>query len=198
MQADPSGVLEGALADAGHRRRRPRTRGRSPGGPSGWPRRELGDLRAARADLEHAWEAAAALDDLALAGRIATTLSLVVAYQGELANALAILDVSEPAMGGAALGHAHLQRGIILYQQGEFDAALVEYESALEVLAEAGDELGETRIHVNLGALLSYVGRLAEARVPPRAGHRAGGAARPDLAGGHRPSEPGLRRVADR
>ena len=69
-------------------------------------RRELGDLRAARVDLERAWETAAGLDDLALAGRIATTLSLVVAYQGELASALAILDVSEPAMGGAELGHS--------------------------------------------------------------------------------------------
>ena len=160
-------------------------------------RRELGDLRAACVDLERAWETAAALDDLVLAGRIATTLSLVVAYQGELANALAILDVSEPEMGGAALGHSHLQRGIILYQQGELDAALAEYEAALEVLADAADELGETRVHVNLGALFS-----SSAAWPRRASisskPSSSPSARPDLAGGDRPSEPGPRRVAGR
>ena len=122
VQRDPSGVLERSLlmleiADDDRTRAIARW-------ALGMARRELGDLRAARVDLERAWETAAGLDDLALAGRIATTLSLVVAYQGELANALAILDVSEPAMGGAELGHSHLQRGVILYQQGELDAAL--------------------------------------------------------------------------
>ena len=163
VQRDPSGVLERSLlmleiADDDRTRAIARW-------ALGMARRELGDLRAARVDLERAWETAAGLDDLALAGRIATTLSLVVAYQGELANALAILDVSEPAMGGAELGHSHLQRGVILYQQGELDAALAAYEAALEVFGDGADELGEARVHVNLGALFIQVGRLTEARV---------------------------------
>ena len=163
VQRDPSGVLERSLLMldiTDDERTRAIARW-----ALGMARRELGDLRAARVDLERAWETAAGLDDLALAGRIATTLSLVVAYQGELANALAILDVSEPAIGGAALGHSHLQRGVILYQQGELDAALASYEAALEVFGDAADELGEARVHVNLGALFTQVGRLTEARV---------------------------------
>jgi tetratricopeptide (TPR) repeat protein len=130
----------------------------------GMANRELGDLRAARVDLERAWEAATNLDDLALAGQIAITLSLVVAYQGELAGALQILDVSEPSLGDAARGHLRLQRGVILYEQGEFGAALREYEMALVLLTASGDLLGELRLHINTSALLSYVGRQHDAR----------------------------------
>ena len=138
------------------------------------------------------------MDDLALAGRIATTLSLVVAYQGELANALAILDVSEPEMGGAELGHSHLQRGVILYQQGELDAALAAYEAALEVFGDGADELGEARVHVNLGALLHPGWPPDRSARPPRASRRAVDGAQADLGCGDRPPEPGARRVAGR
>ena len=43
--------------------------------------------------------------------------------------------------------------------------ALAAYEAALEVLGGAADELGEARVHVNLGALFIQLGRLPEARV---------------------------------
>ena len=153
VQRDPSGVLERSLlmleiADDDRTRAIARW-------ALGMARRELGDLRAARVDLERAWETAAGLDDLALAGRIATTLSLVVAYQGELANALDDPRRVRAGDGRCRARSLHLQRGIVLYQQGELDAALVEYEAALEVFGDGADELGEARVHVNLGALFT-------------------------------------------
>ena len=53
---------------------------------------------------------------------------------------------------------------MILYQQGDFAGALVEYEAALRLLAATGDSLGELRQRINIGALLSYLGRLDDAR----------------------------------
>jgi CHAT domain-containing protein/tetratricopeptide (TPR) repeat protein len=126
--------------------------------------RERGDLGLARSELERAWTLATQLGDEELAGRIAITLSLVLSYQGELTNALAILDVSEPGLRDGARGRLRTQRGMILYQQGEFGMALLEYEAALELLVPTGDQLGELRQRLNLGALLSYLGRLDDAR----------------------------------
>ena len=81
---------------------------RSPLWTIGMAHRELGELDAARAELDRAWVLAIELDDHDLAGQIAITLSLVVAYQGELGDALAILDVSEPRLTGAALGRLRI------------------------------------------------------------------------------------------
>jgi tetratricopeptide (TPR) repeat protein len=130
----------------------------------GMAHRELGEMASARTELELAWNEAIAMEDGALAGQIAITLSLVVAFQGELAGALAILDVSEPGVADDHRGRLRTQRGTILYQQGEFAAALVEFEAALPLLATSGDSLGELRQRINIGALLSYLGRLDDAR----------------------------------
>ena len=130
----------------------------------GMAQRELGELHTARSTLERAWESAIELDDAVMASHIAVSLSLVVAFQGELENALHILDVSEPLLPEGARGRLRTQRGVILYEQGDFGAALEEYEHALTLLAANGDSLGELRQRINLGALHSYLGRLEDAR----------------------------------
>ncbi len=130
----------------------------------GMAHRELGEMAAARTELELAWNEAMAIDDGALAGQIAITLSLVLGFQGEIAGALAILDVSEPGVADDHRGRLHTQRGMLLYQQGDFVSALAEYEAALGLLATTGDALGELRQRINIGALLSYLGRLDDAR----------------------------------
>ena len=118
----------------------------------------------ARTELDRAWVTAMELDDIDLAGQVAITLSLVVAFQGELANALAILDLSEPGLSGALLGRLRSQRGAVHYHQGDFVAAIDDYDGALELLSEHGDLLGELRQRISIGAALSYVGRLDDAR----------------------------------
>ena len=101
----------------------------------GMAHRERGDLHLARSEFEAAWERAIELDDDELAGRVAITLSLVVAYQGALPDALAILDLTEPALSDDSVrGRLRTQRGVILYQQGEFGLALAEYDAALKLL----------------------------------------------------------------
>ena len=99
-----------------------------------------------------------------MAGEIAVSLSLVVAYQGELANTMEILAVSEPGLSSRSLGRLRTQRGLILYEAGRFADALGEYESALVLLAASADRLGEVRLRINAGALLSYLGRIDDAR----------------------------------
>jgi tetratricopeptide (TPR) repeat protein len=131
----------------------------------GMAHRELGELIAARTELDRAWVMAMELEDIDLAGQIAITLSLVVAFQGDLGGALAILDLSEPGLSGALLGRLRSQRGAIHYHQGDFAAALVDYDEALELLTAHGDLLGELRQRTSIGAVLSYVGRLDDARM---------------------------------
>jgi tetratricopeptide (TPR) repeat protein len=131
---------------------------------TGMAHRELGAMASSRTELELAWTEAMAIEDGALAGQIAITLSWVVTLQGEIPGALAILDLTEPGVSDDHRGRLRTQRGVILYQQGEFAAALREYEVALGLLAAAGDALGELRQRINIGALLSYLGRLDDAR----------------------------------
>ena len=130
----------------------------------GMAQRELGELHTSRSMLERAWESAIELDDAVMASHIAVSLALVVAFQGELENALQILDVSEPGLPEGVRGRLRGQRALILYQRGDFAASLEQYETALELLAASGDALGELRGHLNLGALLSYLGRLDDAQ----------------------------------
>ncbi len=162
VQRDPAAAIDEALAalQAGSDDAT-RTRARW---ALGMARRELGDLAAARDDLEAAWIGAVELDDGAMAAQIAVTLALVLSYQGDIKGALDILDVSEPSLTDDALGHLHMQRGIILYQRGDLATALSEYRAALAAFERTGDELGAIKVHINLGALLGFAGRLDEAR----------------------------------
>ena len=78
----------------------------------GMAHRELGELERLDApELERAWTRAMDLDERELAGEIAVSLSLVVAYQGELANALEILAVSEPGVSPTGRGAAAHRSG---------------------------------------------------------------------------------------
>ena len=163
----------------------------------GLAHRELGELEQARRELERAWTSAMELDEHEMAGEIAVSLSLVVAYQGELGNALEILAVSEPGVSPPSRGRLRTQRGMILYEAGHFGDALVEYEAALDLLIASEDALGEARLRTNIGALLAYLGRGDDAH-PPAARRRAGGPPRSDADPGVGGPEPGLHRHARR
>ena len=87
----------------------------------------------------------------------------------------AILDVSEPGLADGACSDACArQRGVILYQQGDFAAALVEYEAALHAARRrSGDLLGELRQRIE-HRRPAQLPRPARRRPrPPRAGRRS-------------------------
>ncbi len=162
VQRDPRAVAARAAA---LQRRDPSPRvGALAAWAVGLAHRELGELEQARRELERAWTSAMELDEHEMAGEIAVSLSLVVAYQGELGNALEILAVSEPGVSPPSRGRLRTQRGMILYEAGHFADALVEYEAALDLLIASEDALGEARLRTNIGALLAYLGRGDDAR----------------------------------
>ena len=88
-------------------------------------------------------------------------------------------------------GRLRTQRGVILYEQGDFAAALEQYESALHLLAASGDSLGELRQRVNIGALLLLPRPARRRPRAPRARRRPSRAARPDAPAGGGRAEPG-------
>ena len=160
--------------------------------------RELGELHLARSELEHAWESAIALDDPVLAGRIAITLALVVAYQGDLKDALAILDLSEPGLTGEARGRLRTQRGHHPVATGSLRTC------ARGVRRRPRDVDGERR-HARRAASADQHRGAAQLPRPARGGpfaprdrRRPSRGARPDVAARCRPAEPRLHRRADR
>ena len=160
-------------------------------GPSGWPARELGDLALAARPSSN--------------GLGAAPSSTTRPRRADRHHPVARRRLPGRAGGGAGdprhlradgrrrLGRLRPQRGIILYQQGDFDAAMVEYErrsncSGRPVTCSGGAGAS------NVGALLGYLGRLDEAREHldrRRAAARAAGA---DPAARGRRAEPRLHR----
>ena len=96
-------------------------------------RRGLGELHTSRSMLERAWESAIELDDAVMASHIAVSLALVVAFQGELENALQILDVSEPGLPEGVRGHLRGRQGasssLIDVESPWFARAVQEYHA---------------------------------------------------------------------
>ena len=126
--------------------------------------RELGDLTKALTEFTAARDLADAAGDKALAARITVSLALAHAFGGEIRIALDLLDEAEPWASGSDRGRLLTQRGIILYWHGDLELALDSYDEALVALRESEDSLAEARLHVNYGALLSYVARFSDAR----------------------------------
>jgi CHAT domain-containing protein/tetratricopeptide (TPR) repeat protein len=140
----------------------------------GTARRELGDLAAARADLEQAWALAAGTDD-ELAVEIALSMSAVQLFLGDTTGAQATLAAIEPfATTGRLAARVPMQIALVSHRLGELDAAVDSYTTAVRLSRAAGDVDGEMRALSNLGLLRIYRDELGPAeRALARASHLA-------------------------
>jgi len=133
------------------------------GWAAGLAARELGDLPGSRRWLEAAITEAASAGQPALAAEIRSSLSLVLAYIGDVAAALRQADRAARHLAGSARARNEMQRALILQRLGRYGAALAGYDRALAELRDLGDELGTARLLLNRGVLHGYRFRFAEA-----------------------------------
>jgi tetratricopeptide (TPR) repeat protein len=141
----------------------------------GLARREMSDLPGARADLEAACELAHDAGDEHRWARAALSLSLVLANQGEPAEALALVEEVRPRLPPSEEALAVMQRGAVRYRLADFDGALRDYTWALPRLRRHGERLAELRLLVNLGSLHAYRRDFAAARRHLLAGQQLAG-----------------------
>ena len=130
----------------------------------GLAERLLGDTVQARAALERAVELARPGEDRGLLARVTISLALDVGNTGDLPGALRLLETAEPDVEPADHPSLALQRGILHYRLGRFDAALAALSAARDLAVAAADVLSETRVLVNLGAIEAQRGELDVAR----------------------------------
>lgn len=127
---------------------------------TGLAARELGDLITARVEIERAVAHAEPLEDHALTVRMIVSLALVHAFDGRIDDGLALLDDAESRADLPELAHVQMQRGVVLYWQGRIDEAMAAYDDAWSSLQRSPDDVLEARLRVNMGAALSWFGRL--------------------------------------
>jgi tetratricopeptide (TPR) repeat protein len=132
---------------------------------SGLARRVLGELGAARQDLERARRTLVEHDgNPALTARVSISLAFEIAHGGDIDAALALLDSVEPNAVGPDLARLANQRGVLRYRLGLLDAAVEDLDQARHVAAEHGEHGTQLRALINLGMTQALRGRLAEAR----------------------------------
>lgn len=125
----------------------------------GFAERLHGRFDAARDALVRAADIARRDEAHGLLARVHLTLSFVLARLGDLDGALGLLDRAEPHLEAADRARLTSQRGMIQYWQGHVSLAVATLESACDDLARHGDQLGEARVRVNVGAMLSQLAR---------------------------------------
>lgn len=130
----------------------------------GLAERELGDWSAARVALERALDLAVETPDRQLAAGVQSSLAFVIAHDGELDAALALLARAEPFVTGIERARLIAQRGVLHLRRGRLDAAAADLTAACRAQVRLGDRLAEARTRVNLGNLLSQQGRHGTAR----------------------------------
>ncbi len=124
---------------------------------SGSTLRERGEVAQAEALLEEAATSASAIGHDRLLARAATELATVLARGGEFEAAERWLRYADAAAGrdpddrGAA-ALVHHCRGFLLYERARYSDAAVEYEAALAIQQELGNELGAANTLINLGS----------------------------------------------
>jgi tetratricopeptide (TPR) repeat protein len=94
---------------------------------------------------------------------ILLTLAPALSKEGHPRQALDILERLSPQLEAKFLGQVRNQRGIILVELGRLPEAMVEFVDALRLLEVAGDQQRQPRTLINLGALSSLMGDLADA-----------------------------------
>lgn len=126
--------------------------------------RELGDLSTARSDLMIATTLAEAVDESAVVGRIAVSLSIVEMSLGNVELPHRLLDQAEPFLEGSDLGRLLMQRGLLFHRAGVLDDAVDCYRRALPLTELGGDRVAEVRLRLNLGLLVGQRGDPAAGR----------------------------------
>lgn len=129
---------------------------------AGLAARELGDLGGARLFLEEAVSTAEGAGLRRLGAEIRSSLSLALAYAGDVDAALRQAARASRHLDGAAWARNEAQRALILQRLGRFTAALHGYDRALAGMNGLGDALGEARLLLNRGVLHGYRRRFAE------------------------------------
>ena len=135
---------------------------------SGSTLRERGELEEAEAQLEEAATIASASGHDRLLGRAATELATVLAKSGKFEAAERWLRHADAAAGRdpddrSAAAMVHHCRGFLLYERAHYPEAAAEYEAALAIQEELGNELGAANTLVNIGSTLVQQGDYAGA-----------------------------------
>ncbi len=91
-------------------------------------------------------------------------LAVVRQAQGDIVEALTLLDVTSTTLNDGARGQIISQRGYIHWMQGQPQLALDAYDEATPLLVAADEEHVLIRVHGNRGVALAQVGRLRDAR----------------------------------
>lgn len=125
--------------------------------------RERDQLDQARDTLERAIATARQGSALSLTARIESSLSLVLAYLGDLKSALAATERAAVVLKGADAARNQMQRGLLLQRTGDFEAATDIYRTALAGLRRAGDQIAEVRLLLNRSVIHTYRGDLGKA-----------------------------------
>ncbi len=122
----------------------------------GFAHREMADMDRADRELRAALAGAEELGDPVLAGRIMTSLALVVLTLDSPAAALTMLERAIDLLDGADRARAVMQRGLVHYRVANFDDALRDHLAAVADLRAAGDWVALARLHVNLGSIQAF------------------------------------------
>jgi tetratricopeptide (TPR) repeat protein len=162
-QADPSGYRRRAPALLERHRTDPTTRIRVRWG-LGLALRELGELPAARSELDGAAHEATTVGELRTAALIRSSLAVVVLHLGDTEQALAETTAAAAALDGVDAARNEMQRGVILQRLGRHDDAVAAYDRALPSLRAAADRPAEARLLSNRGVLHAYRGQLTAAQ----------------------------------
>ncbi len=151
-------------------------------------------LMTAAAVFAEAGEIDAALASLAILeqectgtvlGRVRLQQAVVLHHAGRLHESLRALDQSDRlfARDGSDQERfrVHINRGVVLLQQGELDAAETDFLTAAELARRLGMTAAEGQCHANAGALYGRARRLVDAlRAFDRAAELLESAGRPD------------------
>lgn len=137
----------------------------------GLAERELDLLDASADSLSTAIALAEKAGDIGLSAEIKSSLAWLRARIGENEVALSLISEAAPHLTGAASARNEMQRGLILQRLGRHREALASYESALEGLLDAGDEVAAARLRLNRSVLYVYSGELPAAVEDLEAAH---------------------------
>ena len=121
--------------------------------------RELAELPESRRQTDAAIQVAAAHGLDRLAGLALTTLSSVLAFEGNTNAALEALVRAEPLLEGSDLAMLALQRATLYYHLTDYSAAARWFDDAIGIAQSCGDRAAEAMVLLNRGALLAYLGR---------------------------------------
>ena len=130
----------------------------------GLAHRELGELVKARETLQQAYEQAGRLGVPALAARVAISLAFEIGHTGDVAAALALLDVAEADAAGGDQARLANQRGLLFYRVGALEDAITEVGRARVLASATADGRAELTALINLGAFHSQRGDHTAAR----------------------------------